>query len=260
MTQTETPKGPELITLGKSEAIVFFASVPAVRGAVGTLGKLLDDAERERASRFLFERDASLFITAHALLRYVLWRVTGVATWQFSVNPFGKPELSPPFGSPRLRFNLTHSKGLAACAICFDHDIGIDIEAVDDDFQFDEVAAHVFTAHERAQLAAHPPASRLAAFLRMWTLKEALMKGCGYGFSLPPTSFEISLEPLSFSNNIDRSMTSDQWHVEQRPLSARHWACVAVRVPSDMTIPVKWQPVDAAEIVRALLGKCDQNG
>lgn len=244
-----------MITLGGSEAIVFFASVPPTREVVATLGDLLDDAERIRASRFAFERDANLFITAHALLRYVLWRTTAVANWQFSVNPFGRPELSPAFGDLRLRFNLSHSKALAACAICYGHDIGVDIEAVDDDFQLDEVAMCVLTAYERAQLDALPPANRLSAFLRMWTLKEALMKGCGYGLSFPPTSFETTLEPLSFSNSLDPSMTPDQWRVEQRALSARHWACVAIRLPSDTAISIDWQQVDAAEIARALSGK-----
>lgn len=244
-----------VIALGESEATVFFASVPPVREVVDLLNELLDDAERERASRFAFERDADLFITAHALLRYILWRTTAIASWQFSVNPFGKPELSRPFGDPPLRFNLSHSKSLAVCAVCYDHDIGVDVEAADDDFQIDEVAAHAFTESERAQLVVDPPASRLAAFLRMWTLKEALMKGCGYGFSLSPTSFEISLEPLSFSNSQDRSMTPEHWHVEQRALSAHHWACVAIRRPPGATMSVRWQSVDTVEIVRALGGR-----
>lgn len=256
--KTTTAEGPELIQLGRSEAIVCFASVPPAREVVGILGELLGHAERERARRFVFERDASLFITAHALLRYVLWRATAVANWQFSVNQFGKPELRPPFGNPHLRFNLSHSKALAACAICYGYDIGIDVEAADDDFRFDEVATHFFTEHERAQLASYPPTSRLAAFLRMWTLKEALMKASGYGFSLPPTSFEISLEPLGFSNDLDPSMTFDEWHVEQRTLSGHHWACVAIRRPSGTAISVKWQSVGPKEIISALNDKGGQ--
>ena len=240
-----------MAALGRSEAIVFLAWVPPVR-EVAILGGLLSDAERERSRRFAFEKDASLFITAHALLRYALWCATAVADWQFSVNPFGKPELSPPFGSPRLRFNLSHSNTLAACAICRGYDIGVDIEAVDDGLAYDDVAAHVFTAHERAQLASCPAASRSTAFLRMWTLKEALMKACGSGFSQPQDSFEVSLEPLGVSSRSDPSMTVEEWHVEQRRLAQRHWACVAIRRPPGTAVSVDWNPVEAAEIIRAL--------
>lgn len=241
-----------MAALGRCEAIVFLAWVPPVREVVGSLGELLSDAERERSRQFALEKDASLFITAHALLRYALWRATAVADWQFSVGPFGKPELSPPFGSPRLRFNLSHSSALAACAICHGYDIGVDVEAVDDGFQYDEVAASVFTAHERAQLASCPAASRSTAFLRMWSLKEALMKATGHGFSLPQDSFEISLEPLGLSSLSDPSMTFAQWHVEQRRLTERHWACVAIRRPAGTAFSVEWRPVGAAEIIRTL--------
>ncbi len=78
------------------------------------------------------------------------------------------------------------------------------------------------------------------------------MKASGYGFSLPQDSFEISLEPLGLSSRSDPSMTFDQWHVEQRRLTERHWACVAIRRPSGTAFSVKWHSVEAAEIIRTL--------
>jgi phosphopantetheinyl transferase len=46
---------------------------------------------------------------------------------RFVCNAFGKPHLSPAFGS-RLKFNLSHSAGLALIAIAADSNIGIDLE------------------------------------------------------------------------------------------------------------------------------------
>lgn len=241
-----------LIQLAR-QAIVFFAAVPPAHETVEILFEQLDQGEQTKALRFVYAKDASLFITAHALLRYALWRVTDNTFWQFSANEFGKPELSPPFGAPPLRFNLSHSKALAACAVCQGYDIGVDVEAIDDDFQFHEVAKHVFTERERTQLNSCAPDTQRAAFLRMWTLKEALMKGCGCGFSLSPLSLDTNLDPLNFSCDVDSSMTSEHWYVEQRELAPGHWACVALRRPPSAAIAIKWQPVDPAVMTRAAI-------
>lgn len=240
-----------MIDRHKDEVLVACLSVPPTRQEIDALSEMLVEPERERARRFAFERDAELFITAHALLRYTLWRATGVSNWQFSTNQFGKPELHPRSGHPRLRFNLAHSAALAVCAICHDHDIGVDLEAIDDDFQIDEVAENYFTAHECAQLNSCPRDARSAAFLRIWTLKEALIKATGRGLSQPLDDFEITLEPLSLSTPVGHAITAEHWHIEQRKLSARHWASIAVRRPPGTGLSVRWRTITAEELASA---------
>jgi phosphopantetheinyl transferase len=93
--------------------------------------------------------------------------------------------------------------------------------------------------------------------LRIWTLKEALLKASGHGFSRPPNDFEIALEPLALSYPAVHAMGADQWHIEQRKLSARHWASIAVRHPPDTTILVRWRSVTALEIAAGLSHKSE---
>ena len=78
----------------------------------------LSQDERDRSARFRFVRDRLRFVTARGTLRALLGRYlrTRPGRIRFSYNAFGKPELSPAFGS-RLRFNLSHSAGLALIAI-----------------------------------------------------------------------------------------------------------------------------------------------
>jgi 4'-phosphopantetheinyl transferase len=247
------------LTVPGAEVVVSCTSVPPTREVLASLWEVLDDAEREKARRFAFERDANLFVTAHALLRYALWRTNAPPNSRFSVGQFGKPELDPPYGNPPLRFNLSHSAAFAVCALCFEYDVGVDVEAVGDNFQFEEVAAHFFTPHERAQLACCQPDARSATFLRIWTLKEALMKATGQGFSGPMNDFDVTVEPLTFSNAAAQPTHANQWHIEQRKVSEQHWASVAIRRPPGIPILVNWASVAAAEIVEAL-GRRNEGG
>src|SRR5437868_6629288 len=123
---------------GTSKVSVFYTAVPSSADMIVGLAELLDDAEREKAARFAFDKDRNLFITAHALLRHSLWRVAGLSAVQFGVNQFGKPELVPAQGEARVRFNLSHSNALAACALSLDYDVGIDIEMADHGVTHDE--------------------------------------------------------------------------------------------------------------------------
>lgn len=155
----------------ESKVDVFYTTVPSSVEVINNLREILDQEERNRASRFVFDRDRYLFITAHSLLRYALCRATSIFDWRFCVSGFGKPELEAPFGHPPLRFNLSHSGSLTACAISFGWDVGIDLESVERDFDIDDVVDTYLTSSERAQLAAREGISRVDAFFRLWTLK-----------------------------------------------------------------------------------------
>src|SRR5687767_15881523 len=96
--------------------------------SAGLYATLTDD-ERNRSARFRFERDRQRFIVARGVLRDLLGRylATPPGHVRFVYNAFGKPDLSPEFGS-RLTFNLSHSAGLALIAIAADSSVGIDLE------------------------------------------------------------------------------------------------------------------------------------
>jgi 4'-phosphopantetheinyl transferase len=116
---------------------------------------------------------------------------------RFAYNAFGKPELSPEFGS-RLRFNLSHSADLALIAITTDAGIGVDLEYVRPQPDYAEIARSVFSAAEVDELSRLPSHLYPHAFLSCWTRKEAYLKargeGLAGGFDGTPTD-AVTLQP-----------------------------------------------------------------
>jgi len=144
----------------------------------------LADAEQARADRFLCTRTAATYRAAHTLKRRVLSHYrpdVDPASWCFATNAWGKPAAIAPAAGPA--FNLSHSGDCIAIAVS-DTEIGIDIERLRPMHHADDVARHVFHPEELRWLARQPDALR--AFLRLWTLKESLLKAVGTGFSVPP--------------------------------------------------------------------------
>ena len=161
------------------------------------LMNILSDEERERHNRFHFERDRALYLTAHALLRVTLSRYANVdpQLWQFRAGKYGRPEIVEP--RSRLRFNLSHTNGLAACAIVLDRDIGMDVECVTRDVPID-VANSNFSPRERSDILRASAAARARRFLEYWTLKEAYIKARGVGLSLPLDHFTFYKDESGF--------------------------------------------------------------
>lgn len=175
-------------------AQVFLADTesPDVDEAWGDLQALLSPEERAKAARFYFERDRRIYTVAHALLRRALSAVAGQPprSWAFVEGANGKPEVAPGVGPPLLRFNLTHTRGLAAVVVVTDGtSVGIDAEyAVAERAPLD-VADHYFSAAELRGLRALAPEHQPARFFQLWTLKEAYIKANGAGLTLPLHAF-----------------------------------------------------------------------
>jgi phosphopantetheine--protein transferase-like protein len=153
----------------------------------------LSDEERRRASRLVFEEDRRAFIAAHHLLRATLAPLLGGAAEaiEFSTGHGGRPELSGP-AAGEVSFNLSHTRGLVACAVAFQTIVGVDVEVVRDLPDVAALARSTLTPAEIDELDAISPAERSRAFLRRWTIKEAYAKATGHGLGLPITSVALS--------------------------------------------------------------------
>ena len=237
------------------DVLVYYARVPSrAAGDSAVFQHLLDEDERRRSERLHFERDRLIFSAAHVLLRAAL--VARLGDWQggFRVDDFGKPELDPPMGTPPLRFNLTHTRGLVACALVDGSDIGIDAEHMEPSRPLLELAEHYFAQAELAQLHAIADAARVTAFYRFWTLKEAIIKAIGEGLSLPLKRFAFTLEPLSLAIG---DGDAREWHVEECRTVPGHAMAIALRRPPAASVAVSWREArfvrDAAERVRVAL-------
>jgi 4'-phosphopantetheinyl transferase len=148
-------------------------------------------AEREAAGNFAFDRDRQTYVLAHRLLRTVLSAYLDVdaAEITFAAGAFGKPELAAHGG---LCFNLTHSAGAAMVALAWEQRIGVDLESTQARVDLDSVMRSTLAPPERALIEAMPQAGRSAAFLQLWTRKEALLKAEGVGLSHNPRDYSVA--------------------------------------------------------------------
>ncbi len=216
------------------------------------LEALLDDSERARSCRFHFDRDRLSYTAAHALARGLLsaWAGGEPSAWQFAAGPHGKPEVLAPVTAPRLRVNLSHTRGLAAVVVTEEHDVGIDVEWLDRRPASGDLARRFFAPAECAQLEAFPPALADEAFLSIWTLKEAYIKATGKGLAQPLDSFAFTLDPLAI--HFDPGVVEDptRWMFRRFRPTPRHLMALALRHPRPDGMTVTASAVDADRLCR----------
>jgi 4'-phosphopantetheinyl transferase len=210
---------------------------------------LLDEAERARADRFHFAADRDAYATAHALLRVMLSKEAGIAPadWRFRAAHGGKPEIDPALGQPDLRFSLSHTRGMVACAVGRGHDLGVDVEACDPSHPALEVAQRFFAPAEAALLGRLPPAQRNVAFYRIWTLKEAYLKATGQGITGPLDSFAFTLDPVSIAFSTPGSGQPDGWQFTEFRPGPGHRLALAIRRPAAAPVPLDPAPASLAD-------------
>jgi 4'-phosphopantetheinyl transferase len=93
-------------------------------------------------------------------------------------DPAGLP--GPTGFAGGLQVSLSHSRGLAAAAVTAIGPVGVDLEPVRP-VEALVLARRWFPAREAAWLARVPSGQRDAAFLALWTQKEAIAKALGTG-------------------------------------------------------------------------------
>jgi 4'-phosphopantetheinyl transferase len=159
------------------------------------LAETLSASERQRADRFQFDRDRLRFIARRGLLRRILGRYVNVdpARLSFTLSSRGKPALAAKNGGPALHFNLSHSEGLALFAVAHNCPLGVDVERLRPIAEADGIAEKFFSARETFMLNSRPGTSKLEAFFRCWTAKEAFLKATGDGITDSLAEVEVSL-------------------------------------------------------------------
>ncbi len=218
---------------GAREVVVAWARPEEIPGpaAESELLALLSEDERARLDRFRSPADGRLFLLAHALLRTTLSVCSGVEprAWQFRVGKYGRPEIAAP--SSRFRFSLSHTRGLAACAIVLDRDIGLDVE-----YTARSAPEHVldfFSFREVEELRSTPEGARANRFFTYWTLKEAYLKAKGVGMSLPLRRFSMYEDAAGVWRIACHAPLEDdpqQWWFWSSPVGDDHVAALALRL------------------------------
>jgi len=135
---------------------------------------LLSPQRREQALRFRHEQGRKTCAAAYLLLCEALRTEYGISEApRFDYGEHGKPTLA---GLSHIHFNLSHCRHAAICAVSSEP-VGIDVESIR---EYKETLARYTMSDDELDgiLRADCPD---VAFIRLWTMKEAVLKLSGRG-------------------------------------------------------------------------------
>ncbi|MFD3936202.1 4'-phosphopantetheinyl transferase family protein [Streptomyces sp. NPDC058611] len=191
---------------------------------------VLSEHERARGASFRRPVDALRYRASHVALRRVLAPYTGIAPRDLELvrsacpncgGPEGRPVLAAP-GRP-VHFSLSHGAGLVAVAVA-SAPVGADVQRVPPAATV-ELCTGALHSAERAELARYPGEERQAEFARIWTRKEAYLKGIGTGLCRGSRLDYLGSDP---------ARRPPGWAVHDVVADPRYGAAVAFRGPGNV--------------------------
>ncbi|MFF3175521.1 4'-phosphopantetheinyl transferase family protein [Streptomyces sp. NPDC057900] len=190
--------------------------------------QVLDATERQRAAGLMHAVDRTRFTAAHVALRRLLGSYLSLRPEDVHLGRDTCPCCGGPHGRPtvldaeeQLFFSLSHRGDLAVVGTAA-APIGVDVELVGDEEGTAELAS-MLHVDEQAELAALSPAERPRALARLWTRKEAYLKGLGTGLGRDPALDYVG------SGRPEGPYPPSGWTLLDVPVDRGYAAAVAVR-------------------------------
>ena len=209
---------------------------------------VLSTEELARTSRYRHAVDRDRARTGRGLMRRLLGRYLGISPADVAIErgEFGKPRLAGDASDMTIAFNASGSAHLALFAFARGAAVGVDIEAfaatpgapgkaLPSPRDIRSMATR-FAADEAALIRGLPEADAAAAFLRLWTCKEACLKCRGTGLQTPLD--EIRIELLDDTRAIGR-LGNERFSIRMFAPVAGANATVAM-AGNDMPEPQCW--------------------
>jgi 4'-phosphopantetheinyl transferase len=224
------------MSFARNAVKLFFASIDVRPSVLARLLAVLTSAEADRAARFHHDGDRRRSIVGRAALRHLLSRHFGVEpqAFHFELQENGKPFLR----ESDIHFNVSHSGEVVAIALAA-NEVGVDIEAKHRIPEIAAIAARFFSKDEAERVRVATDATD--EFLRIWTMKEAVVKGAGQGLGLPLDCFTVpscALAPRPVIPVGEPPMTAD-WFVVETEAPGGYYGAVARR-GSDWRVVARW--------------------
>ncbi len=198
------------------------------RHLVLRLNEVLTDLERHRAAKFVNPLHRDRWTVARGYLRQILSQYLDLTPEQivFTYGQQGKPAIE---GNP-IQFNLSHSHDRAVYAISAKYPVGIDLEYIHP-IGAAGLVDRFFSPSEQAVFHALPESQQQAAFFHAWTQKEAYLKACGTGLSIPLDQIEVSIDPDTPARILATPSTqpsTDIWQIHKLKISPEYAGAIAI--------------------------------
>jgi 4'-phosphopantetheinyl transferase len=209
------------------EVHLYALTLPGEPAELNRLQSFLSPAETARAALLKSEPVKQRYLAGRGLLREILAGYLGLEPKkvQLATGVHGKPYL--PGSGADLRFNLAHSGDRLLLALAAGREVGVDIEMIDPDKPLQAMAKLVFSGAEQDYLSGLASPRLETAFYRQWVRKEACLKACGRGFSLPAGDLELPLFAATAAATLVRCDRRD-WYLLDLELPEPYCAALVV--------------------------------
>ncbi len=190
--------------------------------------------ERVRAEGYRCPGARATFIQTRTALRRLLGRYLDLppAAVVLERGDQGKPRLGAAMGA--LQFNVSHSGRLALIALSR-APVGIDLEWMQADLDWRELLPVCCHPAELAAFEGATDSEGRARLLRLWTAKEAYLKGRGEGLSLPLTAIRLNTHADGWQPGLEAPWDDGQgWRLQSLNLPSGYLGCIATPLSSPL--------------------------
>jgi 4'-phosphopantetheinyl transferase len=217
-----------------NEVDVWFVPLDPDVNCLNSALQVLAPDELRHAERFRFDKDRNQYILARANLRRILSRYVRIPSARvcFTYNEFGKPALGGDCSDSSLTFNVSHAPGAAVYAVNSSGQVGIDLELIREDVEYEQIAERFFSPSEAAAFRLLPNEAKLRAFFACWTRKEAYIKAKSNGLFLDLKGFDVAFapgEPASLLRVSNDPLEVDRWSLINLNVPTRYVGALAVQ-------------------------------
>ncbi len=156
---------------------------------------ILSKEEKDRISKYKFKSLRNRHTVSKGLLKSFISNYLNIEPEEinFVQNEYGKPMLQPELNEIDLQFNVSHSKHLGMFAFTKAHELGIDVESIQETPNLNEIIAMCFSDFEKEWFYKSEPGLQKELFYKVWTGKEAFIKAIGTGLSFPLKEIEFKI-------------------------------------------------------------------
>jgi phosphopantetheinyl transferase len=159
---------------------------------------ILSASERQRAERFVTQREQTLFKQRRAFRRFCAALALGsaqhLAELAFNKTENGRPYLA---GRTDIQFSFSCCRFGFVAAWSSTHGVGVDFEDLTRELEATKLAGQFFSPAEAKAVSLQGGKASLRTFIELWSLKEAALKSIGEGipFGLDAFQFEVERNP-----------------------------------------------------------------
>ena len=224
-------KSPVELRLDNACVDVWRSQIDLSAAKISEYRSMLCEEELKRTEKFTFPNKQEEYVVTRGLLRSALALVLkeDPASFSFKYSESSKPYLTTEVDRQAVAFNVSHSHGQALVAISLDRKLGVDIEKIRPEVEYEKLAERFFSKAEHKALMQCAAEERVAAFFATWTRKEAFVKAVGKGIAFGLSEFDVNVDANAPPKMLHTRWDADDvnnWHMANIESVNSHMATV----------------------------------